>query len=70
MAGTSPPGWDTAVSIFSDCSDAVTSCLSYADDGAATTTNTSGAARDYFVVADGFHDYSRGAYSLNVSITP
>ena len=70
MNGTSPVGWDTAVAIFDDCGNADTSCRSYADDGAATVTNSSGAARDYFIVADGFFNYTRGAYILNVNITP
>lgn len=70
MNGTSPVGWDTAVAIFDDCGNADTSCRSYADDGAATVTNTSGAARDYFIVADGFFGYTRGTYILNVNITP
>ena len=70
MNGTSPVGWDTAVAIFDDCGNADTSCRSYADDGAATVTNSSGAARDYFIVADGFFNYTRGAYTLNVNITP
>jgi hypothetical protein len=33
-------------------------------------TNSSGAARDYFIVADGFFNYTLGAYILNVNITP
>ena len=70
MNGTSPVGWDTAVAIFDDCGNADTSCRSYADDGAATVTNSSGAARDYFIVADGFFNYTVGAYTLNVNITP
>ena len=70
MNGTSPVGWDTAVAIFDDCGNADTSCRSYADDGAATVTNSSGVTRDYFIVADGFFNYTRGTYALNVNITP
>ena len=70
MNGTSPVGWDTAVAIFDDCGNADTSCRSYADDGAATVTNSSGVTRDYFIVADGFFNYTLGAYILNVNITP
>lgn len=70
MNGTSPVAWDTAVAIFDDCGNPDTSCRSYADDGAATVTNTSGATRDYFIVADGFFNYTQGAYALNVNITP
>ena len=70
MNGTSPVGWDTAVAIFDDCGAPDTSCRSYADDGAATVTNSSGVTRDYFIVADGFFNYTLGAYILNVNITP
>ena len=70
MNGTSPVGWDTAVAIFRDCADPDTSCASYADDGAATVTNTSGGALDFFIVADGFFNYTRGAFVLNVNVTP
>lgn len=70
MNGTSPVGWDTAVAIFRDCADPDTSCASYADDGAATVTNTARTALDFFIVADGFFNYTRGAYVLNVSVTP
>ncbi|MBM4290251.1 MAG: hypothetical protein FJ138_01410, partial [Deltaproteobacteria bacterium] len=70
LSATARPtgGWDSVVSIHDSCEDLQLACLSWADDGAAVATNTSGAARDFFVVVGGFYNYSAGSFSLSLEL--
>jgi|GEM_PF-5462706 len=68
VSATTSGGWDVVVAILDGCGPAATTCAAWSDPGTAQVTNTSGAPRTYFVVVDGFHPHSSGAYTLGASV--
>jgi len=68
VSATGSGGWDLVVAILEGCGPASETCAAWSDPGTAQVTNTSGVQRTYFVVVDGFHPYSSGAYTLSASV--
>jgi len=61
--------WDEALVLATDCADIIGSCAAYSDPGSASWENTTGAAVDVYILADGYFSSSSGEFTLDVSIS-
>ncbi len=61
-------GWDEVVVIASACGALIDDCLDYSDPGTARATNTGAAARDFYVIVDGFWSYAHGDFTLSLAL--
>jgi cysteine-rich repeat protein len=60
--------WDHVVAIADNCADLQASCRSWKDSGDPSVRNGSGADKDYYVVVDGFFAYTKGDFTLTVTL--